>query len=213
MTRSNALIAGESEADRFVMGLLRASADAVLVGSGTMRASPAGTWRPERVYPPAAEEFAELRRRGGRPESPTVAFVTAGASFDPAHPALDERAIVLTTKRAAEGLQARLPAGCEVIAVNDGDRVDLRDALACLHECGHSRILSEAGPTLFGSLLAAGVVDELFLTISPRLAGRGIQLRLAMVEGLEILPAATSDLRLLSARRHRDHLFVRYGFS
>ena len=51
LPRSNALIAAESEADRFVMGLLRASADAVLVGSGTMLASPTGTWQPERVYP------------------------------------------------------------------------------------------------------------------------------------------------------------------
>jgi riboflavin biosynthesis pyrimidine reductase len=177
-----------------------------------MRASPAGTWRPERVYPPAAEEFAELRRRDGRPETPAVAFVTAGRWFDPAHPALDERAIVLTTKRAAEMLQPRVPSGCEVVAVNDGDRVDLRDALACLHERGHSRVLSEAGPTLFGSLLAAGVVDELFVTISPQLAGRDSQRRLAMVEGLEMLPEATTALRLLSTRRHANHLFVQYAF-
>ena len=59
------MIADGSEADRFVMGLLRACADAVLVGSKTMLASPKGTWRPERVYPPAAEAFAELRRRLG----------------------------------------------------------------------------------------------------------------------------------------------------
>ena len=209
---SNALIAGESEADRFVMGLLRACADAVLVGSGTMLASPKGTWRPERVYPPAAEEFAELRRRRGRSERPTVAFVTAGGLFDPTHPVLEDDAIVLTTERAAADLRALVPAGCEVVAVNDGDRVDLRQALACLHERGHSVILSEGGPTLFGSLLASSLVDELFLTISPLLAGRGAGLpRLSLIEGVELLPDATIAGRLLSIRRHEDHLFLRHA--
>jgi riboflavin biosynthesis pyrimidine reductase len=211
LPRSNALIAGESEADRFVMGLLRASADVVLVGSGTMLASPNGTWLPERVFPSAAEEFAELRRRRGRPASPTVAFVTAGGSFDPTHPALEQRAIVLTTERAAPELRARVPAASEVVAVNDGDQVDLRLALVGLRERGHSLILSEGGPTLFGSLLGPGLVDELFLTISPLLAGRAGRPRLPLVEGIELLPNTTVGLQLLSARRHENHLFLRRG--
>ncbi len=192
------------------MGLLRASADVVLVGSGTMLASPNGTWLPERVFPSAAEEFAELRRRSGRPASPTVAFVTAGGSFDPTHPALEHQAVVLTTERAATELRARVPADSEVVAVNDGDRVDLRQALVLLRKRGYSLILSEGGPTLFGSLLASGLVDELFLTISPVLAGRAERQRLPLVEGIELLPDATVALRLLSARRHENHLFLRH---
>jgi riboflavin biosynthesis pyrimidine reductase len=211
LAHSNALIAGESEADRFVMGLLRASADVVLVGSGTMLASPNGTWLPDRVYPPAAAEFAELRRRRGRPASPTIAFVTAGNSFDPGHPALENQAIVLTTERAAPKLRARVPAASEVVAVNDADQVDLRRALVLLRERGHSLILSEGGPTLFGSLLASGLVDELFLTISPLLAGRALRPRLPLVEGIELLPDTTVALRLLSTRRHGSHLFLRHG--
>jgi riboflavin biosynthesis pyrimidine reductase len=211
LAHSNALIAGESEADRFVMGLLRASADVVLVGSGTMLASPNGTWLPDRVYPPAAAEFAELRRRRGRPASPTIAFVTAGNSFDPGHPALENQAIVLTTERAAPKLRARVPAASEVVAVNDADQVDLRRALVLLRERGHSLILSEGGPTLFGSLLVAGLVDELFLTISPLLAGRALRPRLPLVEGIELLPDTTVALRLLSTRRHGSHLFLRHG--
>lgn len=211
LARSNALIAGESEADRFVMGLLRASADAVLVGSGTMLASPNGTWLPERVFPPAAKEFAELRRRRGRPASPTVAFVTKGGFFDPTHPALEHHAIVLTTGRAADRLRASVPAASEVVAVNDGDRVDLRQAIVCLRNRGHSLILSEGGPTLFSSLLGSGLVDELFLTISPLLAGRAVRPRLPLVQGIELLPDTTLSLRLLSARRHENHLFLRHG--
>jgi riboflavin biosynthesis pyrimidine reductase len=193
------------------MGLLRASADAILVGSGTMLASPTGTWRPDRVYPPAADAFAELRRRRGRPEAPTIAFVTAGGSFDPAHPALEQHAIVLTTQRAYSRLRSSVPAASEVVAVNDGEGVDLQRALTCLHERGHRMILSEGGPTLFASLLASWVVRELFLTVSPLLAGRAAESRLPLIAGLELLPETTATLGLLSARRHEDHLFLRYS--
>jgi len=209
--RSNALIADESEADRFLMGLLRACAGAVLVGSGTMLASPQGTWRPERVYPPAAEAFAELRRRLGLAERPLVACVTAGGSFDPAHPILEESALVLTTASAAAGLRASVPAATDVVAVNEGDRVDLRLALGALRARGHALVLSEGGPTLFGSLLAAGLADELFLTVSPLLAGRDRSPRLSLVEGVELLPEVRTEARVLSVRRDGGHLFLRYA--
>ena len=58
---SNALVADKSDGDKFVMGLLRAFADVVLIASGTLRASPKGRWRPDGVYPKAASAFAELR--------------------------------------------------------------------------------------------------------------------------------------------------------
>jgi riboflavin biosynthesis pyrimidine reductase len=64
---------------------------------------------------------------------------------------------------------------------------------------------------LFGSLLASGLVDELFLTVSPVLAGRESRTRQSLVEGVELLPDETAGARLLSARRHKHHLFLRYG--
>ncbi|MDX6515770.1 MAG: hypothetical protein QOH73_1436, partial [Gaiellaceae bacterium] len=60
LERSNALIAAGSESDRFLMGLLRASADAVLIGSGTLAGSPRALWRAEGAFPPGAEAFARL---------------------------------------------------------------------------------------------------------------------------------------------------------
>src|SRR5262249_31060670 len=108
--RSNALISAESEADRLVVGLLPACAGVVLVGSRTMLGSPQGTWLPERVYPQAAGAFAELRRVLRLGERPTVACVTAGRSFDPTHPILEQGAIVLTTEGAAPDLRASVPA-------------------------------------------------------------------------------------------------------
>lgn len=211
VARSNAIVSDESDADRFVMGLLRALADVVVVGSGTMLASPKGTWRADRIFPPASRAFAELRRRLGKSEHPAVAVVTAGGSFDPTHPVLETGAVILTTDRAAADIRASVPAVTEVVAVNDGDWVDLRAAVAVLRERGHGRILSEAGPTVFGSLLADGLVDELFLTVSPVLAGRlGAGSALGLVEGVALLPHARVGGRLVSVRRSDSHLFLRY---
>ena len=210
LSRSNALIADESEADRFVMALLRACADIVVVGSGTLLSSPGGTWRADRAYPPAAAALAELRAARGQPEHPPLAVVTAGGSFDPGHPALERGGLVLTTERAAPALRATVPATTEVVAVGDDSTVDLRGALDALHERGYRIALSEGGPTLFGAMLAAGLVDELFLTISPLLAGRGGGQRLSLVEGVELLPGARVAGTLVSLRRSSGHLFLRY---
>lgn len=207
--RSNAIVAGESEADRFLMGLLRALADVVVIGSGTMLAAPKGTWRPEKVYPPAAGAFAELRRRLGKSEHPAVAIVTAGRSFDPGHPVLETGAIVLTTERAAERLV--VPPASEVVAVSGRDWADPAAAVAALRDRGHEWILSEGGPTLFTSFVAAGLVDELFLTVSPLLAGRLGVKRLSLADGANLLPDTRVEARVLSVRRHESHLFLRYA--
>ena len=205
--RSNALVSGESQADRFVMGLLRASADVVVVGAGTLHASPKGSWQAERVYPPAADAFAELRRSRGRPERTEVAVVTTGASLDRLHPVLAD-ALVLTTAAGAKKLEG---VAREVVAVNDGELVDVRTAIALLHERGHALVLSEGGPHLFGELVAQECIDELFVTVSPLLAGRDDAHRLALVEGVELLPEPAAGAELLSVRRHEQHLFLRYA--
>jgi riboflavin biosynthesis pyrimidine reductase len=211
--RSNAIVSDESEADRFVMGLLRALADAVVVGSGTILAAATGTWRADKVFPAAADAFAELRRTLGKSDHPAVAIVTAGGSFDPTHPILETGAIVLTTGRAAASIRASVPGATEVVAVNDGDWVDPAAALAALRARGHELVLSEGGPMLFTSLVAAGLVDELFLTVSPLLAGRAGVPRLSLADGAELLPDVRVAGDLMSIRRHGDHLFLRYALS
>lgn len=213
LPRSHALLGDESEPDRFVMAVLRACADVVLIGSGTLVSSPKGTWRVDRAYPPAAAELLELRARRGRPEQPLVAVVTAGGSFDPTHPVHEAGVLVLTTEAAAPGLRAAVPDASEVVAVNEGDTVDVAAAVQVLRDRGCSVILSEAGPTLFGSLLASRLVDELFLTVSPLLAGRATASRLGLVEGVELVPQTRVAGRLRSVRTHGSHLFLRYGLS
>jgi riboflavin biosynthesis pyrimidine reductase len=210
LEQSNALVADWSDDDKFLMGLLRAFADVVLIGSGTLRASPNGRWRPEGVYPEAKAAFVELRARLGKPERPAVAVLTTGASLDVGHPVLADGAVVLTTVRGAAKLEGAVP---EIVAVNDGDLVDLRAALDVLRARGHSLVLVEAGPTTFGELLAGRSVDQLFLTLSPVLAGRlAPGRRLGLVEGVELLPATRIAPRLLSLRKSGDHLFARYTF-
>ncbi len=212
LSHSNKLLSDESQADRFVMGLLRACADAVLVGAGTVRAAPRSLWTAEQAYPLAATAYGELRRQLGLASRPEIAIVTARGSIDAAHPVLETGALVLTTKRGAARLGDRLPVASQVVVLPGDQELDVRAVIAFLHERGHERILSEGGPTLFGSLLAAELVDELFLTVSPLLAGRSAgTARLSLVEGAELLPLRRSRSRLLGVRSHGDHLFLRYG--
>ncbi len=208
---SNKLIAAESTSDRFVMGLLRACADALMIGSGTLGASPASVWTPAQACPAAAEGYRELRERLGKPGQPEVVVLTASGTIDPAHPSFEAGAIVLTTDQGARRLAGRLPDEATLVSLGAANRLDPGAIVSALHERGHRLILSEGGPTAIGPLLAAGLVDELFLTISPLLVGRpsGEQ-RLGLVEGVDLLPGGPPGASLLGARREGEHLFLRY---
>jgi 5-amino-6-(5-phosphoribosylamino)uracil reductase len=72
-------------------------------------------------------------------------------------------------------------------------------------------ILTESGPSVFGSLVASRLVDELFLTVSPVLAGRGDTARLGLVEGVELVPQTRVAGRLRAVRTNGSHLFLRYS--
>ncbi len=193
------------------MGLLRACADALVIGSGTLAASPRSVWTPEQACPEAAAAFAELRLRLGRPPGPEIVVLSGSGRLDPGHPAFQSGALVLTTDEGAARLAA-LPAATTVVPLGAGPRLDPARAVAALHARGHALILSEGGPRSIGPLLAAGLVDELFLTVSPLLAGRpGSDLRLGLVEGADLLAGGPLGARLLAVRRDLDHLFLRYS--
>lgn len=214
LPQSSHLIAAGSDHDRFVMGLLRACADAVLIGAGTLHGSPRTHWTAEHAYPPAAPLYAELRRRRGRPPQPTLAVLSGSGRIDPQHPGFDERSLVLTSEQGAAQLGGRLPRSAAIVPIGDQQPLDPAVAVETLRAAGHELILCEGGPLLFGELVGAGLVDELFLTLSPVLAGHGgADGRLSLLEDAELLPGRTSAARLLTLRRADSHLFLRYQLS
>jgi riboflavin biosynthesis pyrimidine reductase len=209
---SGSLISGRNRADRFLMGLLRAFADLVLVGAGTVRAEGRGAlWTPDYVYPDAASGFSELRASLGLPPQPRLAVLTASGELDPTRPALLSGPIILAPSRAVASLPGDLASSSEVLTSGE-ERVDLPYALAALRERGYRRILCEGGPTTFGEMLRHRLVDQLFLTVSPVLAGRkqGGD-RLGLVEGAHFASGRFPSMELLSVRRSGSHLFLRYG--
>lgn len=202
-------ISGRYQADRFLMALLRACADAVLLGAGTLRATPGHRWTPEHVFPALAAGFAELRASLGLAVRPRLVLFTASGKLDVLHPAVVEGATVITSARGAANLKGQLPAACDVIEIGERE-VDVVAALTKLRGRGYDVMLTEGGPHLVGELVRAGQLDEAFLTISPVVAGRGVEERLGMVAGAEFLPRRQIWSRLTSLRRHGDFLFLRY---
>ena len=207
---TKAQVAPSYLADKFVMAVLRACAGAVLVGAGTVRAAPHHLWTPAHVYPDLANDLSALRRsRGLAGEAPRLVVLTAAADLDLAHPALPG-AVIATTTEGARRLDRELPPGCEVWEMGEG-RVVLAELLARLRAGGQRQVLTEGGPTVMGALLSEGLLDEVFLTVAPLIAGRGRDPRAGLVQGVELVPGGGGRQRLLSARRHKDHLFLRYG--
>ncbi len=136
-------VGGGSESDRFVMGLLRARADAVLIGAGTFRSDPAHRWTAEFAYPPAAGDFASYRSRLGLPPRPTLVVVTSSGEIDGGHPALRDGACVMTTSGAAPGVRAKVPDAVTVRAL--GPSISLVDVVAAMRGEGLRTILCEGG--------------------------------------------------------------------
>jgi len=157
-----------SAADRRLFALLRALCDVVLVGAGTARAE---GYRPARRRP----ELAGLRE--GRTATPPIALVSRALDLDldatlftGAPP--DARTIVITCATSPADRRAEVARAADVIVAGEG-AVDLELALEALRERGLGRVLCEGGPQLLGFLTAAGLLDELCLTVSPLVAGPG----------------------------------------
>ncbi|MGP3981011.1 dihydrofolate reductase family protein [Streptomyces sp. KR80] len=207
---SGSAISGREPADRFVMGLLRACADAVLIGAGTLRATPGHRWTPEHAYPAATTDFAELRHSLRRTTEPDLIVVTASGDIPADHPGLRAGTLIATTTAGARRLDGRLPAACTILAVGEGPGLRMADVLDAVRARGHTIVLTEGGPRIIGQLVGDGLLDELFLTVSPVLAGRADTTRSGLVAGLELLPGRQEAADLISARQRASYLFLRY---
>ncbi len=204
-------ISGKYPADRMLMGLLRACADAVMIGAGTLRSTPGHVWTAAHVFPQLAESFAGLRRSLDRSPEPRLVVLTASGDIDTDHVAIRRGATILTTASGAKALEGKLPAGCDVVPQGPDQRIEMGQAMDELRSRGHAVVLTEGGPHLLGGLIERSLLDELFITTSPVILGRFTPDRLGMVDGVEFMPPQGPWFRLLSVRRHADYLFLRYG--
>jgi riboflavin biosynthesis pyrimidine reductase len=218
-------------ANRFTMGLLRASVDAILVGPGTLLATgPEGAWLPESVYPAAKETYKKYRTEVlQKPEYPLVVIVTGSGELDLASAVFhtpQTRVLILTTE---QGKRTLAHSGSEALASVEvkalpatGKSIDPSAIFTWLRQqAGVELLLHEAGPTLFGQFLAAefpaaefpaaGYIDELFLTVAPQIAGRSPEHpRPGLVEKTQFSPATAPWWKLVSVRNAADYLFLRY---
>lgn len=155
--------------DRAVFLLLRALADVVVVGAGTVRVENYGG-----VQLSAAQR--QQRLACGQTEVPRLAIVTKSGRLDPDMRVFTESEappLVLTCAATAEATRRRLGAGAEILDCSAGepDRVDEATVLAALTANGRHRVLTEGGPTLLSSFIEADLLDELCLTVAPYLVG------------------------------------------
>jgi riboflavin biosynthesis pyrimidine reductase len=110
---------------------------------------------------------------------------------------------------AAPRLRKALPQASEVRAISDGEIIGVDEIFATLKAEGHRTILTEGGPHLFGELVAGNHVDELFLTVSPKLAGHRDR-SFGLIRGVDFGRTFKGG-RLLSVRRADSYLFLRYA--
>lgn len=189
-----------SSVDRALMMALRANADAVMFGAGTLRVEGVGKGVPA--------DWVPRRLARGLAPQPLLVVLTASGSLplERSFFADPDRAIVCvarsTPREAVERLQARA-----TVRIAGDDRPDPAEALRILGgEFGVQSVLCEGGPELGHSLLAAGLLDELYLTLAPKLLGGGGP---SLLAGASFAPPIALTLR--SLHEHEGELFLRYA--
>lgn len=222
----------QSSEDRWLMDLLRAHADGILMGMNTLLVEQRlrGPDRRGIVFRVADPALQESRRKLGKGRDRNI-FVTSAADLDLSqHKVFDGEivdAAILTSPAGAERLRAqgRHPQ-VVVIAAGDKESFDLPRAISKLRtELGIQYLLCEGGPTLYGSLARADLVDEKFMTVSPLEVGQVVppeQERLPAEQKIPVLIRPTvfggvghtrenmTRWRWMSSRKAGDHQFNRY---
>jgi riboflavin-specific deaminase-like protein len=188
-----------SDFDRRLFHHLRTQADAVMVGAGTVREERYGRMT-------KSDELRQKRQNEGLVPDALAVIVSARLDLPPDLPILnepDQRVVIAT------GSDAELPGVTgDVEYARTGD--DLPRLMAYLREeHGVQSVLCEGGPTLNSHLFAAGLVDELFLTLNPKVLGGAAAL--TIVAGRELVEPAESSL--ISVAEHEGELFTRWRFS
>ncbi len=213
-------VGGKSDTDHMVMGILRARADAVIFGAGSLREDKGHIHTPAFVSPPHADAYAAYRGSLGYGSTlPISVVMSASGQIDLSERTFhtpDLRVVIVTTSTGEGRLRGEaLPPGVDVrLVASAGDgTVDVRAMLRLLVDDYGVRVaLNEGGPLVLASFLAADAVDEVFLTLAPQLAGRTVETpRRSLVEGVAFAPKLAPNAQLLSVKQAGNHLFLRYA--
>ncbi len=206
-------ISGYGRHDRWLMGLLRARADAVLLGGTSFSAAPRHAWTPEAIFPDDTPAWTALRRSEERRPIPLHVIVTRTGTIIPASPVIRDPAIPVLVATTTSGLaRAKELVGdapnVQTLAL--GETVDFPPLLRLLGEShGIRTVLSEAGPQVYGALIQSRAVDDEFLTLSPVVVGNSPQSRRpSLVESVAFQPENPPRTHLLGVRRAGDFLFL-----
>jgi len=222
-------ISGSSAQDRMVMGLLRAIADVVVVGAGTLSVDRHHVWTAERIFPGLADEYRRLRALLGKPARPLNVIVSGSGRVDLSLPVFasgEALALIVTTAAGVKRLRKqRAPESVEIRAARRSASATRTGASticssAILEQVGRrfpvsagKLILVEGGPQLLGAFYAEHALDEQFLTLAPQIAGRDVgDQRLSLVMGRTFAPRHPLWGSLIDLRRGSSHLFLRYAF-
>ncbi|GAA3343339.1 pyrimidine reductase family protein [Amorphoplanes nipponensis] len=188
--------------DKLIFDWLRTSCDALVVAAGTVRSE---NYDALRLTGPARA----WRRAHGLPEFPLMAVVSGSLDLDPEQLIFSDapvRPLILTHAAAPADRRAALAPVAEIVTVGETS-VDLAAAVRVLHGRGATQLLCEGGPHLFGALIAADLVDEVCLTVSPRLVGGAAGRIAAGPDG------PPREMSLAGILADRDMLFLRYARS
>jgi len=216
--KSGGDISGFSAEDRMVMGILRACADAIVIGSGTFEVDRTHLWTPGDIFPKFAKDYRAFREELGKKGPPLNAVVSGSGNLDlrlPLFASGKVPALVVTTPGGEKRLRKqRVPGSVRIRAVKSRGAISARAVLAAvLRESPGKSILVEGGPTLIAAFYAEGLLDEQFLTLSPQIAGRSIpDERVSLVMGRTFAPRRPLWGSLADLRRGESHLFLRYSF-
>lgn len=213
-------VSGFNPHDRMLMGLLRATADAVIVGAGTLRTLPADyLLTAEYICPNFAAVYQQLRVAMGKPKIPLNVIVTASADLDLSKLVFQASSLIVTTLQGCDRLKKQhLPASVHVAVgeVGDDGQISAQSILAaCKSYLPQSNlILLEGGPLLMGNFFKEECLDELFLTVSPQLAGRNdLEQRPSLIAGKTLAPEQPCWGTLIGVKLAGSHLFLRYSFA
>jgi len=202
-TRNREQITLGTHRDRYLMDTLRAAYDAVIVGAGTVRHD---------GFPVLVRDEEIRCRRASRGRSPHPVNVVLSRTLNmpvarPIFDRTDTEKIIFTTRRAPDTRVRRFRKRAEVVVL-PRQTLTPRAVLAQLSKRGIKKVLLEGGGEIHFAFARAQCVDEIYITVTPRLIG-GVGAP-TILDGRGFLRADHLKLELVSCRRAEDEVFLRY---